>query len=179
MWLGYRPTDDFKYATPPYALQPDRQTDRYDVLVNTLTVCRSPVWEREVEVKIEDEVSDSESGYDEVMESITMVHDYVYQAEKRKRIDDDLFQEGLRVGLKKSLFEAFFVAIKGEVWLRVVERGPFDKDPHHYFHAHRQVVPAHVLATAHPCQVKSEEWYPHYLRPQDLLSHAVIVVDYS
>ena len=48
---GYRPTDDFTYAPPPYALQPDIQTERYDVLVNTLTVYRSPGWEREREVE--------------------------------------------------------------------------------------------------------------------------------
>ena len=177
--LAYRP-NEYIVAPRPYALLADRRTDHYDVLQNKLIVYRNPVWERKVDDECHAYGSDSESSYKGIIESIARVHDFVCQPEKRQRIDEgDLFQEGLQVGLKKSLFEDIFVAIKGEVWLRVVERGPFDKDPHHYSHALRQVVPAHVLATEHPCKVKSWEWYPHYLRPQDVLSRAVFVVDYS
>ena len=45
---GYRP-DEYTYALPRYAPQPDIQAERYDVLVNTVTVFRSPGWERERE----------------------------------------------------------------------------------------------------------------------------------
>ena len=69
---GYRP-DEYTYALPRYAPQPDIQAERYDVLVNTVTVFRSPGWEREreherereVEIKIEDGVSESESSDDD------------------------------------------------------------------------------------------------------------------
>ena len=191
---GYRP-DEYTYALPRYAPQPDIQAERYDVLVNTLTVFRSPGWEREreherereVEIKIEDGVSESgsESSYDDngYMESVTMVHDFVLQQEenaKRQRIDEDeLFQERLMVALKKSLFEKIFMRIRGVVWVRVVESGPYFADPHHYYHAHRRVKPTHVVCTTYPCHVRSIDWYPDRLRPQDVLTGASVVIDYN
>lgn len=182
----------FTAASRGYALQADRQTDRYDAAQTGLIVYCSSVWERKSEDEGQPYVSesDSESSYGAAIESIGMVHAFasqpenedflVSQPEKKQRIDEgDLFQEGLRVGVKKASWKEVFEELKGENWLRVVERGPFDKDPQHYSHALRQVVPAHLLATEHPCRVNSWEWYPHYLRPEDVLARAVIVVDYS
>ena len=36
-----------------------------------------------------------------------------------------------------------------------------------------------MLATVHPRQVTVEQWFPHHLRPQDLLADEVMVVNYG
>ena len=164
----------------PYVIQDLPIPNGMDIAVEC-----TPRWVRETRRDVWGEYDDEE---DQLIRTIGGVEDFVaanpLNPLKRRHVHveyehGNLFPEGIRVGYKKALWKDAFEEIKGENWLRVVERGEYEKDRSHYCHAFRQVIAARVSATVHPRQVAMENWYPHHLRPQDLMADEVMVVNYG
>ena len=139
----------------------------------------NPFWKREVGIE---SCYDNGGDDEELIRMIVRVQEFVENPFKQRHIKNDhgnLFLEGIQVGHKRALWKEIFEDIHVENWLRIVERGPYDVDSHHYSHVHCQMIPAQMLATIHPRQAAMEQWFPHHLRPLDLLTDKVMVVNYG
>ena len=96
---------------------------------------------------------DNGHGDDNLIRIIAEVQDFAENPCKRRHIaydHGDQFPEGIRVGYKRAIWKDIFAEIKGEIWLRVVESGPYEQNLQPYCHACRQVIQARKMATVHP-----------------------------